>query len=1613
MNWLHLCDFHTGGPRAPQKNALASLVETIHSICEKSGKVVDAVFLVGDLAYSGRPDEYNRFRDDFYLPLMSNFSLAGASVFAVPGNHDVNCDIGVPVTWDILSSRKQDIFFAEDEDGKRIRKQRSEVFQAYCEFVEAHNIYSPDPRVEVSKLYNLPNLPVNILATNTAFFSDESENKRPKSIPVPLTSLRQFIKNEPFSKPLLVLGHHSPQSFITEHFKLFKALLTEKRASFFHGHEHDPSIVFNADGSLRTLGFGATYLQSLESQPYGSYVNSFTFCTLTDKLSLTSFSWERGSWRDTTTIQYPDCEIGGNSPFEQVTILMPSKEDYKVGTQPPTLPIAKISRSHPQLSSIIPVGQLNEQLWMQILRMSENVEQVTQEGEPKTSFLPEKDGKLEATLEMGDKRHLVVCILGANHILSAKEVETINTRLDTEDYSSATVLSLGMLSDDARNMYLRLKTRKSIEILANTDLSANADRLMSSAQKRHIQNLDAAHASARLLVTEREIYCLITQETDLRQAFYLLNADGVVMGADQPIVTALRSGNESFAKAIYLGELSPSTQQSPPSFDEHSFLRRSFEEYNKTKYAALASIGFRFSDLPLKELYVSATACEITQDRNSRVEAIVEDHLAQFPASEALKNHIRRELLSSLTQDVHQETSDAREFCQQYSAVLVTGDPGSGKTCFVKNEILAYCERAETQPKLIKSHTWHSVHVPIMLQLSEVVSEYDLEAVGLFAVAARLLQRKSLIFSADDLKLYASQGRLAFFFDGLDEVVSIERRALVVKHINDFITGYLAFGNRVVVTSRPAAVHIVNLLPSFHRLELQGLSQSDIRILATRVLTLKVVDSPEGALLDVERTGDRDTALVDRLIFDCSANPGVARLAQNPLLLTLLVLIYANSGALSAKRHVIYEEAIKTLSSVRGREAGHVPISAQDLRERLGAIALSVYRKESGLLPTRSEVRLLIQSVMAKQRLEVVTLNEADEFLQKVAESTGLITIGGKDDNSEDAVVTFMHHSFLEYFAAIGLSLDLQNIRIGELVYEPRWREILTLLSGIVGENADIAPILLTFLQSTTANDVEAKMLLFSMDCALESEIPSESAQRLIAKALVDSVKTGAAKTDPWVRAEIGHRLAALFESCGTTTFTDALVPLITSGSGDESAAAIQIAGYACEKDDAPEQLVSALKLACEREEDSVIGALCWAAGHSRLLRSEKMLRVVSTNLLRSRKRRKASFDAIAKIPTLAAKHWPQIINGLDDDDSSVKKSASVAAVQAGIDADVIAMSADKKDILLRALRLYEGSGAHEGNRAKIKKDTIERLMDSPERSNRLIAIGLLPMIDDSETYVFSRLSELLTESKDREELVAVMDALRHSMSSLHLITANDLKLIGSWTQDGTHDVRLAALQVLGYFAGDPNVINSLLQLAPDDMPTDEYSAYMIALSNGRVAKKRIYEFIAIELNKLLDPNMRITRINLTKLGTCLEAVRRLEENASDRIVNRVNELANDFNADSLVKKPAILALPAITTPSTRSVDKLTIMLERALPEFENEVVQIPSILAKKCRQSVDYVIACVPALTKMRASAVQLHKKIASRTVTNENEFKVTELRSGIADISNIIVTFSEFIER
>ena len=144
------------------------------------------------------------------------------------------------------------------------------------------------------------------------------------------------------------------------------------------------------------------------------------------------------------------------------------------------------------------------------------------------------------------------------------------------------------------------------------------------------------------------------------------------------------------------------------------------------------------------------------------------------------------------------EVGAARKAYQKYNNVVVLGDPGSGKTCFLQHEILAYCVPPSD------GGSWYSYHLPIYVTLAEAARLLD-ENTSLLDVAAIVSSRRGIELPRSVIDDAISDGRAALFFDGLDEVGYIDKRIALMSEIDALMRRYASRGNRFILASRPGS----------------------------------------------------------------------------------------------------------------------------------------------------------------------------------------------------------------------------------------------------------------------------------------------------------------------------------------------------------------------------------------------------------------------------------------------------------------------------------------------------------------------------------------------------------------------------------------------------------------------------------------------------------------------------------------------------------------------------------------------------------------------------------------------------------------------------------------
>ena len=377
--------------------------------------------------------------------------------------------------------------------------------------------------------------------------------------------------------------------------------------------------------------------------------------------------------------------------------------------------------------------------------------------------------------------------------------------------------------------------------------------------------------------------------------------------------------------------------------------------------------------------------------------------------------------------------------------VVVIGDPGSGKSTLLKHLALRLASEVNAPlPILVPLTAYADALAHGDRNLQTFLAEY-------FAGLASGIANLAPLF-ADSL----AKGQAVILLDGLDEVQ--RDRAHLVARVEAFIAEATARGNKVVVTSRvvgyrespldPQAWSLFTLL-DFDRAAIEEFARKWCWAFEKSVRG----DTPEArASAEEERKS---------LIEAIDANPGVARLASNPLLLTILALIKRQGVSLPNRRVELYELYLKTLITAwsKARALDRRPVGPPlDYLETIGVLGpLALWLREenptAGIVPEERLREWLSKHFQGDEWGEKrgPAALHAREFLDSVRKYSNLLLERGQGRYG------FIHLTFEEALAARGL------VRLGELrlddslaiicahLTDPGWRETILLAVGVWG----------------------------------------------------------------------------------------------------------------------------------------------------------------------------------------------------------------------------------------------------------------------------------------------------------------------------------------------------------------------------------------------------------------------------------------------------------------------------------------------------------------------------------------------------------------------------------
>ncbi len=295
-------------------------------------------------------------------------------------------------------------------------------------------------------------------------------------------------------------------------------------------------------------------------------------------------------------------------------------------------------------------------------------------------------------------------------------------------------------------------------------------------------------------------------------------------------------------------------------------------------------------------------------------------------------NRYRRLEIEELLQNFDPESDDFDRFglseitqkripglkaVEHHSKLMILGKPGAGKTTFLKY-LAIQCINGEFQAN----------RVPLFITLKEFAEtriQFKLQEF----IIQDLKKLSTNFFSEIQIFELLNQGKFLILLDGLDEVIK-EKNSRVISQIKEFSEQY--YNNQFIITCRIAAQEYT--FEQFNEVEVADFDAEQISDFVNKWFQAK-----------------KDTVKAKHFIEKLRDNSSISELATNPLLLTLLCLVFEERAEFPTNRSELYKEGLDVLLKKWDvkrnieRNQAYRKLSLQRKEDLLSQIAFSTFEK--------------------------------------------------------------------------------------------------------------------------------------------------------------------------------------------------------------------------------------------------------------------------------------------------------------------------------------------------------------------------------------------------------------------------------------------------------------------------------------------------------------------------------------------------------------------------------------------------------------------------------------------------------------------------------------------
>ncbi|NJP09260.1 MAG: NACHT domain-containing protein [Leptolyngbyaceae cyanobacterium RU_5_1] len=439
---------------------------------------------------------------------------------------------------------------------------------------------------------------------------------------------------------------------------------------------------------------------------------------------------------------------------------------------------------------------------------------------------------------------------------------------------------------------------------------------------------------------------------------------------------------------------------------------RASEQYVQNyavRHGILKVLGMR-EPVPLESVYTA-------------VQFLDRDSIGQFESIEDLEKAFREQPERSF-QGKNSKKQSGLKVANEKQYLMVLGGPGAGKSTFLRKMGL----------EALKGLGGGYAHecIPVFIELKNFASsEIELEQ----AIAQEF--RICSFPSPDEITAkLLEQGKLLILLDGLDEVPGKNVDA-AIRQIQNFVDQYDK--NRFIVSCRVAAYR--HNFRRFTDVAMADFNQEQIKQFIFN-------------WFHSEADQEANTAQKCWNLLQKPESRAARELAQSPLLLTLLCLVYHSSQNFPQNRSVLYRKALRVLLEEWAAEKRifHEEVY-QGLNTELEEVLLSeiAYQgfEANRLFFSQREVVDQIKTFLANN-LNAPKHLDGESVLGAIAIQQGILVERAQD------VFSFSHLTLQEYLTAQYID-DQQLTRkfVKDHLTHERWQEVFLLVAGLMRGGAD------------------------------------------------------------------------------------------------------------------------------------------------------------------------------------------------------------------------------------------------------------------------------------------------------------------------------------------------------------------------------------------------------------------------------------------------------------------------------------------------------------------------------------------------------------------------------